>query len=240
MRATNICKAAAVLVLCAATFYGQHPGGGQGFRGGRSAAPPVGNGNLGGRPYPLRTDIALPTGLNPPAAAYTGIAPGGLQVVGGRSRIGGIPIFAAPIYYPGAYGYPNSSIPAYNETGGNVAANSNLLAAQDAMMEQIRRLTADLQQIKSDAAPAPVPVASPVAQPAAEPAKESAPETVPISIVLRDGQQYTSKSYAVMNGMLWDFSSSRVRKFPASSVDIEASAKATEARGGEFPNLGNK
>src|SRR5436305_2135983 len=35
--------------------------------------------NLGGRPYPIRTDIPPPLGLNPPAASYTGISPGAFK-----------------------------------------------------------------------------------------------------------------------------------------------------------------
>jgi hypothetical protein len=45
------------------------------------------------------------------------------------------------------------------------------------------------------------------------------------------------QNYAVMNGVLWDFSRQPTRKIPIASIDVSASTSATEANGGEFPQL---
>jgi hypothetical protein len=108
---------------------------------------------------------------------------------------------------------------------------AELSASQDALAEQIRQLSANLEAMKNANQQQP-----PVPQSAVELAQPE-PEQPPIKLVLRNGQQLTIKSYAVMNGVLWDFSGQRVRKVPISQVDLTASAKATEAAGGEFPNL---
>ncbi len=231
---------------------GQHGNGSGAARGGGMRGPNQGVGfrgpNTGGSPYPIRTDIAPPTGLIPPAAAYTGISPGGLNVVGPRSRNSGIPVFASPIFYPGAYGSYGggygygSSVRPYNDPNGGNADNSNMMAAQDALAEQIKQLSSELQSMKSNATaePPPVPAAqplSPVAPASVSPSPEPQMEQAPIQLLLHSGQQLSVKSYAVMDGVLWDFSSGRVRKVPISSVDIAASTKATEDKGGEFPQL---
>ena len=203
-----------------------------------NAAGPI---NAGGRPYPLRNDIALPTGLNPQAAGYTGIAPGGLRTIGPRSRYPYLPYIGSPIYYPGAFDYGSSSVMPYNDQGvdpngpgPDATADANMMAAQDAMAEQIRQLSSDLQHMKDNAANSSPTIAPPSGPPSPAP---SDPAAIPIQIVLRSGERITSKSYAVMSGMLWDFSSSRIRKIPIASVDVAASTKATEAAGAEFPEL---
>ena len=229
---------------------GVHGGGNRGgsVHGGaghapRSYARPSGP-NIGGSPYPIRTDIAPPTGLIPPAAAYSGISPGGLRVVGPRSRYPTIPIFAPPIYYPGAFGGYNdygSSVKPYNDPNGDSADKSNMMAAQDAMAEQIRQLSSDIESMRANAAAQQQPAAPSAPAPAAGTSSNSAPESeqTPIQLILNNGDKLSIKSYAVMSGMLWDFSSGRLRKVPISSVDIPASTKATEAKGGEFPQLKN-
>src|SRR5947209_15657709 len=71
--------------------YGTHSGS---VPAARPATP-----NLGGRPYPIRTDIPTPIGLNPPAASYTGILPGAYKQqinTGGHYGRGGGALLAAP------------------------------------------------------------------------------------------------------------------------------------------------
>ena len=199
--------------------------------------------NTGGKPYPIRSDIAPPTGLIPPAAAYTGISPGGLRTIGGggRSRYPIVPVFAPPIYYPGFYDSPfSSNVAPYNDQSGDAAASSAVLANQDAMADQIRQLSSELERMRSSPPQQLQPEMTPAQGPGG--AVDSTPpaEQIPIQIVLRNGQQFPVKSYAVMNGTLWDFSSSRARRISVSSVDVAASTKATEAAGGEFPSLSNK
>jgi hypothetical protein len=45
------------------------------------------------------------------------------------------------------------------------------------------------------------------------------------------------QNYAVMGDSFWDFSRQPARRIAISSLNIEASTKATEASGGEFPAL---
>lgn len=66
--------------------------------------------------------------------------------------------------------------------------------------------------------------------------EQSTPQP-PVTVVLRDGKSFQTQSYAVMNGTLWDFSKPNPRKVPVAAIDIAASQKATDAAGGEFPDL---
>src|SRR4051812_3893540 len=125
--------------------------------------------NIGGRPYPLRTDIPPPTGLIPPAAAYTGISPGAYRYQGNLGghygRGGGGALLAAPVYYP-YLGYDSSlnTFPGYNE---QIDPNAQAFAAaQESLGEQIRQLSAELDSVKRQfvTPPAP-PVAPAVPQP---------------------------------------------------------------------------
>ncbi len=203
--------------------------------------------NLGGRPYPLRTDIPTPVGLNSPAASYTGILPGAYRSqanAGGRYGRGAGALIAAPLYYPYfGFGFDPSlnTFPSYNET---IDPNAQAFAAaQDSLGEQIQQLAAELDSVKRQVnTPAPfAPPATPPPPPAMSPgpyAADSASQTTPpITVVLKNGQRLSVQSYAVMNGLLWDFSKQPVRKIPVSTIDIPESVKASEANGTEFPDL---
>ncbi len=81
------------------------------------------------------------------------------------------------------------------------------------------------------------PQAPVMRDPPAVMADEPAPPVPPIVVVLKTGQQLHVQSFAVMNGILWNFSGPVARKIPVSSIDVDASTKATEASGGELPSL---
>jgi hypothetical protein len=206
----------------------------------RPAIPTRGTG-----PYGLRTDIPTPVGLNPPAASYTGILPGAFKSSGngaGRYGRGGVgPFIGAPLYLP-YLGYDPSlnTFPSYNQT---VDPNAQAYGmAQDALGEQIRQLTAELDSMKrqlntppASYAPPPVPQAPAAMAPAPEDAVTTSQPS--IAVVLKNGQRMSIQSYAIMNGFLWDFSKQPVRKIPVSNIDIPESTKATEANGTEFPDV---
>lgn len=219
-------------------YHGTHPAGSV------PAARPA-TANAGARPYGLRTDIPTPIGLNPPAASYTGILPGAYKPSGygaGHYGRGGIGAFgAAPLYYPYlGYGPSLNTFPAYNET---IDPNAQAYGmAQDALGEQIRQLTAEVDSMKRqlDTPPAPYPPPSvPQTPPAMAPVPEDAStQSQPaIAVVLKNGQRLSVQSYAVMNGFLWDFSKQPVRKIPVPNINVSESTKATEANGAEFPDL---
>ena len=53
-------------------------------------------------------------------------------------------------------------------------------------------------------------------------------------MVLRSGQSFETKNYAVMGQTLWNFSRQPVQKVPLSEINIPASEKANAQRGIEF------
>ena len=193
----------------------------------QTAIPPAvrGYSPSGGRPFPIVGNYATPPGLRAPAAAYTGIRPGALNTRGGRR---GLPYayWLAP-YYATPYGAPFAdygagapdSSPGYDPTA--------IAMSQDALAEQVQRLAEQLAQMQAGQQQ---PTPSAQLQPDAAPSH-------PVTLVLRDGKQVQVQSYAVMNQTFWDFSGPSVRKIPVANIDIAASAKATEAEGGEFPQI---
>ena len=203
---------------------------------GRSAIAP----NIGGRPYPIRTDIPTPPGLNAPASAYTGILPGAYNTpINGHGR--GNRFFpgfvASPLFLPTYWDTGFSSFPGYDNSAPPVDPNAQALAdSQEALAQQIQQLTAEVQQMKSGNQQQPEP---PTPAPATSAAPESRPPAPPVTLVLRDGQQISVENYAVMNQTFWNFSKRPAQKIPVSDIDIAASTKATEANGGEFPQLGS-
>jgi hypothetical protein len=136
--------------------------------------------------------------------------------------------FIAPYYYPiGDYGmsYSPYSYDAPEEASPLESGDptANLLG------EQIQRLSAQVEQLKSEQQPAPPVYASQ--------APQEAPPVAPITVVLRDGSRLQVASYAVMNRVFWDFSRQPARRIAVADIDVAASTKATEAAGGEFPEL---
>jgi hypothetical protein len=79
----------------------------------------------------------------------------------------------------------------------------------------------------------PVPYAVEPQQQAAPPVPEA--PIPPLVLVLKNGQRREVKNYAIMNGMLWDFTTQSSHRIPLGSIDQAASAKATEDSGGSFP-----
>ncbi len=202
---------------------------------GRAATP-----NAAARPYGLRTDIPAPVGLNPPAASYTGIQPGAFKSSrygAGRYGRGSGALFAAPLYLP-YLGYDTSlaTFPSYNEM---IDPNAQAFGvAQESLAEQMRQLTAEVDSMRQQLNTPPPTSAIPQTPPAmTAPPVNTGTEQPAIAVVLRNGQRMSVQSYAIMNGFLWDFSRQPVRKIPVSNIDIPESTKATEANGGEFPDL---
>jgi len=143
------------------------------------------------------------------------------------------------LYYP-YLGYAPSldTFPSYNET---IDPNAQAFAAaQESLGEQLRQLSAELDSVKRQVTPpaAPIPPAMPPTPSAGSPgsAIDSASQPA-IAVVLKNGQRFSVQSYAVMNGLFWDFSKQPVRKIPLSSIDVPESVKASEANGTEFPDI---
>jgi hypothetical protein len=69
------------------------------------------------------------------------------------------------------------------------------------------------------------------------PQTSETPPTPPITLVLNDGQTLQVQNYAVMGSTFWDFSKQPAKRIPLSSINVPASAKATEESGAEFPPI---
>lgn len=223
--------AAALALLLPAALLAQHAGAGghagsaHGFASGRGfgfAAPRVGT---------------APLGLTPQAAGYTGIRPGALRSYGiGRNyrrNYARVPYgyFFAPYYYP-LLDYASSTYPDYGEGYDMAAADPNAqgdVMAENMLGDQINRLSAEVDQLRygqqQPMAPAPGSEQDPQ------------PPSAPVTLVLRNGQQLRVQNYAVMGQTFWDFSTQPTQKIPIANIDVAASAKATMASGGEFPQL---
>lgn len=224
----------ALTALLPAALLAQHGG----FGGGHGGA--IGGHGFAGGGYPVgapRVGTA-PLGLHAPAAGYTGIRPGALRSYGvGRNfdrnyRRVPYAYFFAPYYYP-SLDYASSPYPDYGY-GYDTAADPNAqggLVAENMLGDQINRLSAEIDQMRYGQQPmAPLPGQSSEQDPQ--------PPSAPVTLVLRNGQQLKVQNYAVMDQTFWDFSAQPTRKIPISNIDVAASAKATMANGGEFPELG--
>jgi len=205
-----------------------------------------GVGVKGGLPAPLPSSTALGAGAltyGPSSTARSTQAARGFVTPYGRvvrsvcsygygRNCGAYPFayWLAPYYYPSGYGDNYAGGPDYG-----MAPDPNLqaaMAAQNALVEQVQKLSDQVAQLQEgqQARPQPPPI-----QQEAEP--QSQPPSIPLTLILRDGQQLQVQNYAVMDHMFWDFTRQPTRKIPISSIDISASARATEAKGGEFPEL---
>jgi hypothetical protein len=122
----------------------------------------------------------------------------------------------------GAYDFGSTFTP--QEPPAPATTDPNALS----MAEEIGELRGELNSLKSQAdekaEQAPAPASSPVPLP-------SEPPTV---IVLRDGQQFETTNYAIMDETLWNFSAKPLQKIPLTSIDVVASQKANAKRGVDF------
>ena len=144
---------------------------------------------------------------------------------------------AAPFYYPyfdasGGTDYSNAPSD-YGDYGpgygyGPDPATDQLAHNQAAIGAQVQRLTDQMNSMMYG--PGGYPAPQPQAQQQAAPAP-------PITVVLRSGEKLSVDNYAVTDNTFWDFTQHGTRKIPLSSIDLSASAKATEDSGGEFPQI---
>ncbi|MGA8025586.1 MAG: hypothetical protein WB992_00455 [Bryobacteraceae bacterium] len=204
-----------------------------GARGGYAAGPAArASTAYGGHAY------AAPRAYRPSGGGYAGIRAGGFR--SGSFRSGGryganyrrypYGYLFAPYYYPfldyGSTPYYDSGYDAPQDPGAQGAYMDD--AADNALGEQVQRLTAEVDQMRyGQQSRAPMY--------AQQSSQES--QAPPVMLVLRNGQQIQVQNYAVMDQNFWDFTRQPARKIPLSSIDIAASAKATQAKGGEFPQI---
>ena len=168
--------------------------------------------------------------LPPPAS---GISPGAWRQIqrSNRTGYGRLPYgyLSAPYYYPflgyGDNGYASGG---YNDPSADDAAAENTMMAEGALGAQIQRLSDEVHQLRDSQQRGAAPTED----------VQSTPPAPPVTLVLRDGQRIQVQNYAVMDQTFWDFTKEPGRKIPMASIDLNASARATQAGGGEFPQIG--
>ena len=252
MRLLSTFRCAAALLGAASVILAQHAGGGH--------ASSFGHGSFSSGSY-SRTSSPSAHSIYPtvsvPVGGATGINPGALPTGPYRSGVyrsgpyrpvgsgvyrGGRYGLAYYPYYPlfddyddygyGSYNNGYQGYPASDPATQTANVTANMLG------EQVERLSAEVEALRDQreqdyAAPMPRPRynAPPMMQ------EDQTPTSAPLDLILRDGKRLKINSYAVMGQEIWDFSSQPVKKIPLANVDVAASRKATEAGGGEFPEL---
>ena len=140
----------------------------------------------------------------------------------------------APYYYPffdwsGGTDYSNQAPPPDDSAGyGPDPVTEQLLANEAALGQQVQRLTAQVDSLTYGQGGYP---------PTEAQTQPQTPPAPPVTLVLRNGQTMQVENYAVTGNTFWDFSQHGTHKIPLSNIDLAASAKATEANGGEFPQI---
>jgi len=189
-----------------------------------AARPPAG-------PAPLGSRSLGPGFLN--GTGYIGSNSGGSRSHSSSSsgrrdrRSSPIGYYFAPYYSYGDYGTGFYDAPPAPPEDQNPSSGADVTA--NLLGEQIQRLSAQVEQLRSEQQPAPPAYVSQ--------APQDAPPVAPITVVLRNGGQLQVANYAVMDRVFWDFSQQPARRIPVADIDVAASTKATEAAGGEFPEL---
>jgi hypothetical protein len=221
----------AVAGLCLALFVaraafaqtGQR--GGQSFRGG-STAPGASFGAQG----PAVAPPALTSGSRGYGSGYgrgTGRS-GGYTRTPQRRYALPLSYYAAPDFYPSYYsdssGYsdPNMASPPPD-----YGPDPNFdLAAE---LGELHREVADMRQMMMG----PPPDSQAPGQPTAAPS----PAPPPLVLIFRDGTTLEVRDFALIGQTLWDLSAHPTRKIALGQLNLEASIRATEARGAEFPSV---
>jgi hypothetical protein len=142
----------------------------------------------------------------------------------------------APYYYPAfdLSGGTDYSAAPYDDSGyayGPDPATDAMMRNQAVIGEQVQKLTAQINDLMNNQGNPPPPAAAP--QPEAQ-------ASVPVTLVLRSGERLQVQNYAVTGNTFWAFAQHGTQKIPLSSIDLAASATATEANGGEFPQISPK
>lgn len=239
---------------------GGHSGFSSGFHA-RSVSPATTPSVLSQRnPLPGQHIYPTPFELQPQHSGIIGINPGVLSYPYGTYPYGSYGRgynrgSRAGYGYPYAYGlYPPYYIstfddndnfensPGYYDQGQSESAQTAQVTA-NLLGQEINQLSAEVDALRNqrDAGPYP-PYANGPARPPynAPPAvqQDETPSSPPVVLVLNDGKQLQLGNYAVMGQNFWDFSVQPAKKIPLSSININASKAATEAKGAEFPEIG--
>jgi hypothetical protein len=212
----------ALLVAPAAFAQYNSPHGGQSFRGG-STGPGASFGAQGPAVVaPVVTGGSRGYGYGP---AYRGTGRSGYA--GTRRYPLPLSFYATPYYYPSSYwdssGYADPNLgPPPGDYGPDPTAD---IAAE---LGALHREVAEMRQMMTGPPDDPQASGQPIATP-------PPPAPPPLVLVFRDGTRLEVRDFALIGQTLWDLSSHPTRKIAVGQLNLEASIRATEARGAEFP-----
>jgi hypothetical protein len=119
--------------------------------------------------------------------------------------------YAPPGYGSDGYGPPYDS--SYGDYASLPPSGSSASYASEA---EVQRIQNEVEQLKAQQAD-----------------RYSEPKSNTV-LVYRDGHSETVENYAVSDGTVWIFNQHRTRKVPLSQIDVAATQRDNEARGGEF------
>lgn len=242
---TRVTSFAAVFALCPVLFAQGHGGGGYAggghssplsygapFHGGGNMGTPLGGhyGSIGPAVVPPIANSGRGYG-NPGRVSYNhGNRPFNPGYGHGRYPPGYIPYYVAayPYLYFGGNDYPN--------TGEAYGPPPQPDQSNDLMME-LDGIHHELAELQQRQAQQPYGMAPAEAGPMVVEQAPSKPLDPPLLLVFRDGTQTEVRDFAVVGQMFWDLSVHPTRKFPISQLNLDASIKANEDRGVDFPSV---
>ncbi len=256
---------AALALSSGVLLLGQHGGGAYGAGAGARAAAAGGYGGQAFAAPPIGTLNSPPPGSSrafrapsigtinavPPGRARLGYAPGnaygryGHNNGYGRNKYRGYPFvyWLTPYYYPGlfydtgAYYDSYDAYPPYDTSGGPQYQPEELAQSAPPYAPYPNYYAAPNPYLPPSYYNPPPASPTPVNPTPADAQSAQTPPSPPVTLVLRTGEKFQVQNYAVMGQTFWDFSRQPVRKIPVSSIDVPASAKATEASGADFPRI---
>lgn len=136
--------------------------------------------------------------------------------------------------YPGAYPYYPYSYPysdTYDAYYSSAYDNRGLQNEVADLRAEVRGLQDQQDQLLAERARERRGQQSAAAPP---PSAPEAPHP-PTILVFRDGKRTEVQNYAIIGQTLWVLSEQRSRKIPLSDLDLDATVRLNEQRGGEFP-----
>jgi len=239
MRISFVITSALVLAGGMNLLYAQHAGGGHSSsgRGGVSHSSSSFSGRSG-----FNTPLSMQSGV---IGIKAGALPTGPYRTGRGNTYGGRRYPAVYGYYPyfdpfldyGSGFYFNGPDQNYGYGQYDPAAETADVTA-NLLGEQVQRLSAEVSAMRNQAAQENyAPLARPRYNAPPMMPDDETPSSAPVTLILRDGKSLKLNSYAVMGQQIWDFSAQPAKRIALASIDLTASRTATEASGGEFPEI---
>ncbi|MGB9235226.1 MAG: hypothetical protein WCC04_12500 [Terriglobales bacterium] len=232
--------AAFLLIISVVPVYAQHGGGGShGGGGGSHGGFSGGHGSSGGHATVMGHSSGGFVGARAGVAGGSHFGPAGHAGYGYRGFRGNRYGFGYGFRNRWGYGYPYYGYPYYGyydpywwwDSGSSYdddQAQQQQMAGQ--MNEENLEEQQMLQQQDQDAYAQRRPVPRDP-QPSRQETARNDPATV---LVFRNGSQREIQNYAIVDGMLFNFTAARTERIPLAVLDIPATVKANDDRGVDF------